>query len=448
LAVLGVPLLIGGISSTSAGFVDIVMMGHYDAADLAAVSGGSAVFDIFSTIVLGSLTGHQILAARFAGRGDPAGIARSLRSSIWFSGGIALALAVLSMAGGGWLTGLLTGGSAQLSAIGAGYLMARAPTLLLLVPFTLLTAILGAYRRTRPIMLATITVNVVNLLLDVILIFGPGGLPRLGAVGNGLATTIAWTVGVVMLAVVALRSGMPALLRQPAVATPIDFVTSIVRLSAPAILSFGLDNASNAVFFAIVAGISANALAGGRIAFELIVMLFGVGAAFAAAERILIGRSLGRQRPEAVPDLWRAGIRVTIGPAFVIAFPLVVFPGAVAGVFTSFPAVQSVSSDAIRLAGVCVPLMAWTLANVSVLRAFGKTSWDMFGNLTSALCLQLPLAWLLGYVGHQGITGCFLAVVSYWLARAAVTELLAQRLVAGQTMPVGSAAATLTSTPT
>lgn len=435
LAALGIPLLIGGLSSSSAGFIDTVMMGHYGANDVSAVSAASAVFDVFSNIVLASLAGHQILAARFAGRDDPAGIARSLRSSSLFCGGIALVLVVLSVAGGGWLTGLMTGGNAQLSGIGARYLIARAPTLLLVVPFTLLTAIFGAYKRTRPIVVAAITVNIVNLLLDIILIFGPGGLPRLGAVGNGLATTIAWAVGVVMLTVAAVRGGIPAILRRPAIAAPVDFVTSVARLSGPVILSCGLDNASMAVFFAIMGGIGASALAGGRIAFELILLLFGTGSAFAAAERILIGNALGRQRPEAVSGLWRTGIRVTMGPALIIAFPMVVFPGAVAGLLTSYPAIQSASADAIRLAGVCVPLMAWTLANVNVLRAFGKTNWDMLGNLGAALCLMLPLAWLLGDVAHGGITGCYLAIVSYWLSRAVLTESLGRRLVPRQTRP-------------
>jgi multidrug resistance protein, MATE family len=432
LIALGLPLLIGGLSSASAGFVDTVMMGHYGAASLAAVSAASAVFDIFSGVVLASVTGHQILSARFAGRGEPAGIVRSLRSSAWFCGGIALILTIASMVGGGWMTGLITGGNTHLESIGEHYLLARAPTLLLLVPFSLLTAVLSAHKKARPVMVAAIAVNIVNLVLDLVLIFGPGGLPRLGAVGNGLATTIAWAVGVTILVVAARRSGLPTLLRrQPDRApAPPGFVTSVTRLSAPAILSTSLDYISMAVFFAIIGGIGSLALAGARIAFELILLLFGIGSAFAAAERILIGRSLGTGHPEVVPVLWRTGIRVTIIPALITAFPLLFFPAAVTGLFTSFPAIQGAAITAIRLTGICVPLIAWTLANVSVLRAFGKTSWDMYGNLATAICLQLPLAWLLGDVAHRGLTGCYLAVVSYWLARAVLTEVLARKLVA------------------
>jgi Na+-driven multidrug efflux pump len=59
----------------------------------------------------------------------------------------------------------------------------------------------------------------------------------------------------------------------------------------------------------------------------------------------------------------------------------------------------------------------------------------MLGNLGAALCLMLPLAWLLGDIAHEGITGCYLAIVSYWLSRAALTEWLGRRLVPRPTRP-------------
>lgn len=431
LAALGVPLLIGGLSSSSAGFIDTVMMGHYGAAALAAVSAASAWFDIFSGIVLASLTGHQILAARFAGREDPAGIARSLRSSAWFCGGIALVLIALSVTAGRWLTGLITGGNAHIEQLGAQYLTARAPTLLLLVPFTIVAAIFNAYKKPRTVMTATIIVNVVNLAADFLLIFGLAGLPRLGATGNGLATTIAWGIGVVFLLVAAQRFAIGKLLRQPPVGSPIGFVTSVSRLSWPAIVSTGLDYASMAVFFAIVGRVGANPLAGGRIAFELVLLLFGIGSSFAAATRILIGRALGAERPGEVKVFWRTGIAITLIPAVLITFPLVAFPYPIAELFTSFHPVAVAAASAIRLVGICVPLMAWALGNINTLRAFGKTGWDMYVNLGSALCLQLPLAWLFADVLGYGVTGAFLAVVAYWLARTVFTEVLARRIVSG-----------------
>src|SRR5262245_55013168 len=95
IAALGLPFLLGAFSSSISGVIDTAMMGRYGSADLAAVSGASAIFDVLSGVVLASVVGHQILAARFAGRDDPAGIRRSLRTSMWFCGGLAILFTLL-----------------------------------------------------------------------------------------------------------------------------------------------------------------------------------------------------------------------------------------------------------------------------------------------------------------------------------------------------------------
>ncbi|WP_449060979.1 MATE family efflux transporter [Planomonospora algeriensis] len=437
---LGLPMLIGALSSSMSGIADTAMIGHYGTAELAAVSGAAAMFDILAGIVLASFTGHQILAARFAGREDPAGIRRSLTSSAWFCGGIAVLLTLLCTVAGEWLTGFAVGGDARLQAIGADYLTARAPTLLLLVPFSLLAAVFNAYRKPRYAMVAGIVINAVNLVLDWLLIYGTGVFPELGATGNGLATTLSWLVGVVLLAVSARHFGLSDLLRRPDIGKPVDFATSVPRLSWPAILSTGLDYASLAVFFAIIGRLGESELAGGRIAFEIIIFLFAVGSAFGAAVRILVGRATGAGRISEVWSVWRVGRVVLLVPALVISLLLVVFPTAVTRLFTSFEPVIDATAQALPLVALCIPLMAWTLGNLSILRALGKTDHDMYSNLATALFVQLPLAWLLTDVMELGITGAYVAVASYWLARLVLTEMFAHMSVRAESRKAAAAA--------
>jgi MATE family multidrug resistance protein len=436
IAALGFPFLLGAFSSSISGVVDTAMMGRYGSADLAAVSGASAIFDVFSGVVLASVVGHQILAARFAGRDDPEGIRWSLRSSTWFCGGLAVLLTLLCLCAGGWLTGLISDGHGDLRRIGADYLATRGPTLLLLVPFSLLAATFNAYKRPRYATVASVVVNGANILLDWLLIYGPGPLPRLGATGNGLATTVSWLLGIGCLLVAARRFGLAGLLRRPGPGGTVDFETSVPRLSWPAIVSMGLDYASNAIFFAIIGGLGEATLGGGRIAFQMMVLLYGVGTAFSSAARILIGRAAGAGRVADLPLLWRSTRLVLLPPAAVLTVALVVAPRPAALLFTSFPAVVTAAAKVIPMIGLSVLLIAWTLGNVSVLRALGQTRWDMYGNLVAALCVQLPLSWLLARVAGFGITGAFAGVVGYWLVRAVLTEALARRGIRHETQAV------------
>ena len=409
------------------GIVDTAMMGRYGAADLAAVAGASAVFDVFANVVLASVIGYQILAARFAGRDDPAGLRTAMRSTASFSGGIAVLLTLLCLLAGGWLTGLVSSGDDQLRQIGSDYLVARGPTLLLLIPFAVLAATFNAYQRPRYALIAGIVLNLTNLLLDWLLIYGPGPLPALGAAGNGLATTVAWLVGVGCLLAAARPFGLVGMLRRPPSSEPVGFATSIPRLGWPAIVSTALDYLSTAIFFAIIGTIGAAALGGGRIAFEVMVLLFGVGAAFAAAGRILIGRSMGAGRVDEPRQLWRTSQVVLLVPGLLLAAALAVFATTVARLFTSFAPVVDAAADALPLIGLCVPLMALTLGNVSLLRALGQTRVDMYGNLVAAIAVQLPISWLLAEAAGLGIAGAFYGVVGYWLSRTVLTEILARR---------------------
>lgn len=420
---LGLPLLVGALSASLVGTVDTAMMGRFGELDLAAVAGSSAVFDIFSSIVLASATGHQILAARFAGRDDPAGIRASLRSSAWFCGGIAAVLTLCCFVAGGWLAGLVGGGDAELRHIGASYLAARAPSLLLLVPYVLLIAVLNSYKKPRYALISGIVINGTNIVLDWLLIYGHGGFPRMGATGNGLATSLSWLIGLGCLLVAAYRFKLVDLLRRPAVNAPVDFTTSIPKLGWPAITSMGLDYLCMAFFFAIIGGIGTTALGGGRIAFEIMVLLFSVGASYAAAVRILVGRSIGAGQVAQARKFWRMGQLLMSGPAIAIGLAMALLPAIVAKLFTSFAPVADAAADALLLVAISVPVMAWTLGNIGTLRALGKTKLDMYANLAAVCGLQLPLAWVLVDVAGMGLTGAFIGVLCYWLARAGMTEL-------------------------
>ncbi len=426
---LGLPMLVGAVAATMSGVIDTAMIGHYGATDVVAVAGATAVFDIFANVVLASVIGHQILSARFAGSREPGGIRASARTTAVFSGGLALGCTLLCGLLGGPLTGLVSGGRPELEHIGGEFLLACCPTLLLLVPFSMGSAVINAYKRPRCTMAAAILVNLVNLGLDALLIYGPGPFPRLGALGSGLATTVSWAVGVVFIGVVAWRLGLVETVRRADPAPEVEFETSVPRLAWPAIASMGLDYASTAVFFAVVGQIGATSLGGGRIAFQVMVVVYGLLGAFGAGGRVLVGRALGARDLPAVHALWRTGQRLLVLFALPVAVVLIGLPDLIGSLFTSFPQVQEEASGAIRMVGVSLPLIAFTLGDVSVLRALGRTRWDMYGNLLGSICVQVPLGWLLAEVFHLGIVGAFGGVVGYWLARGVASEVLARRAV-------------------
>lgn len=424
---LGAPLLLAAVASSSSGLIDAAMMGHYGAGPLAAVAGASAIFDLLSSLVLASLVAHQILAARFAGAQNEEGVQASFANSLRWCGGFALVALLLCVVAGRPLSAIVSGGRSDLARLGAEYLAARAPTLPLLVIFGLLTATLNAHKITKYSLRSALLINVCNLALDLALIFGFGPLPRLGVVGNGLATSIAWALGVLYLVGAAKRSGFP--LRTLATRRPFPetkFQTSTVRLAWPTLVSSAVDYASIVAFFAFIGAVGTTALAGGRLAFEANLFVFGLTSAFGAGGRILMGRAVGADDIGSVA-LGRQATRTALLAIVVpVALVLALLRNVVAGWLASSPGVADAAANALPLVGACIVVMAWTWGNVCLLRATGNTRKDMWANAGAAAIVQLPLAWvLIGPVGW-GLSGAFVAVLCYWLARAVTTEIYAR----------------------
>lgn len=428
---LGLPFTIGVLSASLQGVIDTAMMGRFGTRELAAVASGAAVFDVLSTVAAGSVVGYQILAARYAGREDGAGMRDSLLATVRLSCVVVLPLVALCVLFGAGMTSILSSGADQagVAAIGGHYLAAIAPTLVITVAFTALTATFNAHKLVRHPMTAGLVVAGCNVLFDWLLIYGPGPFPRLGAVGNGLATTLAWLVGLAVLVSLAVRDRLWRRFRATTEQGPPDFETSVTKLAVPAMISTALDYLSTAVFFGIVGALGAASLGGSRIAFHVMVLIFGLGSAFSAAARILTGRALGAGDRGRIRETWRAGRWTLLPPAFAVGLLLILLRFQVASVFTSFPEVRAQVGDALLIVGGMAPLIAWNLSNVAVVRAFGHTKLDMYGNVLAAVVVQLPAAWLLGDVLGLGVPGAFGGMVAYWVTRGAVLEIWARRCV-------------------
>jgi MATE family multidrug resistance protein len=426
---LGLPFVVGVLSSVLAGVIDTAMMGHYGALPLAAVASAAAVFDVFSTLALATVAGHQILAARLAGRDDGRRIAASLRSTAKLSAVVVVLVVAVTVLFGRQLTRLVASDAGPDAAVmGGQYLAAAAPTLVFGVIFGAVAATFNAYKLARLPMFAGLLTAGSNIVLDWLLIYGPGPFPRLGAVGNGLATSLSSLLGLLLLVTLAVRAKLWQRLRTSN-PEPVDFDTSIPRLAVPAMVSTALDYASTAVFFAIVGGLSTAALGGGRIAFHVMVLCYGLGTAFSSAVRILVGRAIGAGDTSRVRGTWRAGRSTLLLPGFAVGVALILLREQIAGVFTTFPEVRTQVGQALIVIGVVIPLIAWNLTNVSIVRAFGHTKLDMYGNLTAAIVAQLPIAWLLGELLDFGVVGVFCGVVAYWLLRGSLLEIWARRFV-------------------
>jgi len=207
---LGAPLLAGLVSEFLMIIADSVMVGRLGTDYLAAIGIASMFGELLWVIVWPMAPGTQAIAARRFGRqkrnSDQAGYASNgmmhktgevLDNAIIVAivvGCVAIAIATFSEA----ILNLLLDDKALISKAHI-YISTLKWLMPLAAIFYAIYGFLAAINQTKVIMVATIGLNVLNILFNYILIFGKFGFPALGIMGAALGTLLAQGLGTVFL---------------------------------------------------------------------------------------------------------------------------------------------------------------------------------------------------------------------------------------------------------
>ena len=184
---LALPIMGGMVSQNVMNLVDIAMLGVLGDAALAAV--GLAQFATFTggAFIIGLATGVQATSARWLGAG------RSREIAVPLNGGLLLVLllgvptSLLLIAFAPELFGVLSR-DAAVSAEGSVYFQARLLGLVAMGTNFVFRGYWNAVNLSKIYMRTIILMNVTNIVLNWLLIFGNLGAPRLGVLGAGIGT--------------------------------------------------------------------------------------------------------------------------------------------------------------------------------------------------------------------------------------------------------------------
>ena len=195
---LAIPSVIASLSVPVIGIVDTVLVGHLDEVYmLGAVSVGAVVFDVIFWGLGFFRMGTTALVAQAYGAKDFAGCRSILLMSAAMAGLLGILLLLLRDLIGDLGFGL-AGPTDEVTHWGRLYLNIR----ILGAPFVLITFVMTGFLRgcgdvISPLII-TVVVNLVNVGLDFVLIYGHLGAPAMGVVGAAWASAVAGFVGSVL----------------------------------------------------------------------------------------------------------------------------------------------------------------------------------------------------------------------------------------------------------
>ena len=265
---------------------------------------------------------------------------------------------------------------------------------------------------TRTPLVVVLVVELLVVCLDVLLIFGVAGCPRLGIAGAALSTVIARTVGTVIYLGLFLRRGRRAgFLVQPRL--PFDRHTCwhLVRVSWPIGVQGALEMGAWTLFTAFIARLGAVDAAAHAIAIRVTSLSYMAGYGLCIAATTLVGQYLGAHD--------RAAARRSMVSCLVLVSGLMGSLG-LGFFFGRYPLVRIFTHDeAVVALGVrvllCVALLqvfdGINLIAMGVLRGAGNTRWPMLVGLLLNWGMFVPSAVLAIFVWPGGIVAGWAAAL-------------------------------------
>ena len=441
---LGVPIAFVQLGLTGLNFVDLAMLGHYDAASLPAVALGNTLVWIVSMFCMGALAAADPLLSQAVGAHDREAIPRIFGRALLLAVALAVPASLLLLPAGQMLA--LAGQPAHLIPSAANYARWQMLAILPFLWFTTCRSVLSAHARTWPQVATIVGGNLANALLDWALIFGKFGAPEMGAHGAALATVLCRWLMLAGLIACGWRELGPCLraLRDRSVraaAFALAPVLRLLRLGAPIGAQFLLEMGVFAAVALLIGRLDeANGdggdgprIAGHQIALQLASLSFMVPLGLAMAASVRVGWAIGRGDAASAARSVRVALvaGATVMTGFMALFLLL--PEPLARVLTDQPRHLAWAVALVPIAGVFQIGDGVQVVAIGCLRGLGDVRSPMLANIVGFWLIGLPLGCVLGLAGDGGPAGLWWGlVVGLFLVAASLLLVLRTRLAEGR----------------
>jgi MATE family multidrug resistance protein len=431
---LAMPTVLAMLSQSIVNEIDVVYFSHLPCPE--SSNGQAALLPslILTWLFGGSLSaisvGTQALVARRYAEGDRTAAGAVLANSAFFCVVAGAAFSAIGLLCLPWLIRSMVGVE-EVQSIALSYTRWRLLGIISMAASMGIKAFFDGIGRTHVHLVAAIVMNVVNVVLCWMFIFGHLGAPRMGPAGAGLSAFMATWIGLGIMALYAsfLRRDYHPL-RWSNLSRKLT--GSILKLSIPAACATVIMMIGFGLFTRAVGKLDANAVAGGLAAagrcggteavnsaantdiVETLKLTFTACLAFGTATATLISQSLGRRQPEEAQKWGWASVRLGILIFGVVGLcEGVLFTRPMVALISNSEAVRDAALFPMRIMGVATPIIAIGMILSEGLFGAGDTKFVAVAQLVLVFGWLVPGAYLLGIVLHLSLKGIWIAAFVY-----------------------------------
>jgi len=281
----------------------------------------------------------------------------------------------------------------------------------------------GALRgagNTKVPMLVNAGMNILNIIISSILIYGCLGWNGLGFSGAGLGLTLSRYIGAIVIIIVLANRFSGALL------IPIKsyfsrwnalILKEVLSIGVPASVESVLFNGGKLLTQIYVAGMGTSDIAGNFIAFSIASLINLPGNALASSSTIITGKRLGLDQVYQAEKqirhvFWLATVGLTL-----IAWTTIPFAGLLARFYTADPDVIKVTQHLLWLNAAFMPIWACSWVLPASLKGARDARFAMYVSMFSMWGARVVMGYVLGIWLGWGVVGVWLGMVMDWAVR-------------------------------
>jgi MATE family multidrug resistance protein len=402
LLALGGPVIGAQLAQISMNFVDAVMAGRLSANDLAAVSIGGSLWLPIAVFGMGILMAVSPTVAHSFGAGRDTDIGHHVRQGLW----LGLAVAACSFVAVRNCHPLLERlrVDPQIIPTAVGYLRAVSWGIPASCAFTALRCFSEAVSMTRPILAISLLGLVGNIAGNYVFMHGHLGMPRLGAIGCGVATAlVTWIMLAALVAWIIVqpyyrRFELFVRFERPNV----HELRRLITLGAPIGISLFMEGSLFAAVALLLGRFGPDVVAGHQIALNVASISFMVPLGISIAITVRVGQATGRGDPRGARRSGSVGAGLAVSFMALAAIVMASAPRQIAAIYTADAEVQSIAIGLLRMAAIFQIFDGLQVAGAGALRGLKDTVVPLAITFVAYWGLGLPIGYVLGIVQNRG----------------------------------------------
>lgn len=385
-----VPFLIANIIQSLYGAVDLMIIGWYCTPEsMAAVSIGTQLTQIVTSIVSGLTLGSTILVGKYIGRREEETVRTTIGTALTIFAIIAILLTILLLTATDWLLYVLKTPQASV-ALAKEYVTICFSGIFFICGYNAISAILRGYGDSRRPMYFVALSCVLNIIGDVVFV----KYLNLGVAGTAFATILSQAISMICSILYLnkirfvftfqrnnFRIDKERLKELAYVGIPISLQECMVRFSF-----LYLTSVTNRL------GVNAAAAVGVASKYDVFAMLPATSIASALAA--ITAQNYGAGKPKrARTSLW-AGIGFAVTASFLFFLWAQLSPETMIQIFNQDPAIIEAGIPFLRTCSYDYLAVSFVFCLNGYLNGKSKTLFTMISCCFGALALRIPLIWL------------------------------------------------------